>query len=199
MQNLHFRLRRPAASRPAAGLQRLGAGKVTGRTRIYSRPGARRSKNLSVVNLFRPAGIPGADEDKVIMRILVVEDDFISRRLLCRYLETFGECDVAVNGNEAVAAVRQSLTAGEPYDLVCLDIMMPGLSGHETLQEVRRLEAQQGGGGRIRIIMTTALEDKETVARAFAAQADGYVTKPIDKRRFIETLRDLGMEPVLRS
>lgn len=159
----------------------------------------RRTKNLSDIKLFRPAGpVVGAQEDKVIMRILVVEDDFISRRLLCRYLETFGECDVAVNGNEAVAAVRQSLTVGEPYDLVCLDIMMPGLSGHETLQEVRRLETQHGAERRVRVIMTTALEDKETVARAFAAQADGYVTKPIDKKRFIETLRELGMEPVLR-
>ncbi|HPF69740.1 MAG TPA: response regulator [Candidatus Krumholzibacteria bacterium] len=133
------------------------------------------------------------------MRILVVEDDFISRRLICRYLESFGECDVAVNGNEAVAAVRQALAGKAPYDLVCLDIMMPGLSGQETLREIRRLEASQGGGSATRVIMTTALEDKASVAEAFAAQADGYVTKPIDKRRFIETLKDMGLEPAVRA
>lgn len=129
------------------------------------------------------------------MRILVVEDDFISRRLLCRYLETFGECDVAVNGNEALAVLRQALEAGEPYDLVCLDIMMPGLSGQETLQELRKLEAARGLESGTKVIMTTALEDKESVAKAFAAQADGYVTKPVDKRRFVETIRELGLEP----
>lgn len=129
------------------------------------------------------------------MRILVVEDDFISRRLLCRYLETFGECDVAVNGNEALAVLRQALDTGERYDLVCLDIMMPGLSGQETLQELRRLEAASGLESGTKVIMTTALEDKESVAKAFAAQADGYVTKPVDKRRFVETIRELGLEP----
>lgn len=128
------------------------------------------------------------------MRILVVEDDFISRRLLCRYLETFGECDVAVNGNEALAVLRQALDAGEPYDLVCLDIMMPGLSGQETLQELRKLESERGLANGAKVIMTTALEDKESVAKAFAAQADGYVTKPVDKRRFVETIRELGLE-----
>ena len=129
------------------------------------------------------------------MRILVVEDDFISRRLLCRYLDSFGECDVAINGNEALAAVRQALDAGDPYDLVCLDIMMPGLSGQETLQELRKLETSRGAPARTRVIMTTALEDQESVAKAFAAQADGYVTKPVDKRRFVETLKELGLEP----
>lgn len=133
------------------------------------------------------------------MRILVVEDDFISRRLICRYLESFGECDVAVNGNEAVAAVRQALAGKASYDLVCLDIMMPGLSGQETLREIRRLEASCGCGGGSRVIMTTALEDKESVAEAFAAQADGYVTKPIDKRRFLETLKDMGLEPAVHA
>ena len=47
------------------------------------------------------------------MHILVVEDDYISRRLLCRYLEPFGECDVAVNGEEAVAAVKRAVEKGE--------------------------------------------------------------------------------------
>jgi len=133
------------------------------------------------------------------MRILVVEDDFISRRLLCRYLDSFGECDVAVNGNEALAAVRQALDAGDPYDLVCLDIMMPGLSGQETLQELRKLEEGRGGEARTRVIMTTALEDQESVSKAFAAQADGYVTKPVDKRRFVETLSELGLEPATQG
>lgn len=129
------------------------------------------------------------------MQILVVEDDFISRRLLCRYLEPFGECDVAINGNEALAAVRNALNSGSNYDLICLDIMMPGISGQETLEQIRSLEADHnlGKGFGARVIMTTALEDEDTVNQAYAAEADGYVTKPIDKKRFQAVLDELGL------
>jgi two-component system chemotaxis response regulator CheY len=129
------------------------------------------------------------------MRILVVEDDFISRRLLCRYLEAYGECDVAINGNEALAAVRHAIDSGNNYDLICLDIMMPGITGHEALEQIRALEAKHGlvKGRGSRVIMTTALEDESSVKQAYAAAADGYVTKPIDKKRFLSVLHGLGL------
>ncbi|MCP4571788.1 MAG: response regulator [bacterium] len=129
------------------------------------------------------------------MQILVVEDDFISRRLLCRYLESYGECDVAINGNEALAAVRQALASGGNYDLICLDIMMPGITGQEALERIRALEADHnlGKGFGARVIMTTALEDEDSVQQAYEAEADGYVTKPIDKKRFQAVLEELGL------
>lgn len=129
------------------------------------------------------------------MRILVVEDDFISRRLLCRYLEAYGECDVAINGNEALAAVRHAIEAGNTYDLICLDIMMPGITGQEALEQIRALETERGfGPGKgSRVIMTTALEDESSVKQADDAGADGYVTKPIDKKRFVSVLLELGL------
>jgi two-component system, chemotaxis family, chemotaxis protein CheY len=129
------------------------------------------------------------------MRILVVEDDFISRRLLCRYLQASGECDVAVNGNEAVGAFKQSLMQGERYDLVCLDIMMPGIDGQETLKRMRALEQEHGvdDARRARVIMTTALEDHDSVLAAFSNACDGYVVKPIEKRKFLETLASIGL------
>jgi two-component system chemotaxis response regulator CheY len=130
------------------------------------------------------------------MRILVVEDDFISRRLLCRYLQAVGECDVAVNGNEAIGAFKQMLMSGARYDLVCLDIMMPGMDGQETLKRLRALEAEEGivEGERCRVIMTTALEDQTNVMAAFSNAADGYVVKPIEKRKFLETLTTIGLD-----
>lgn len=129
------------------------------------------------------------------MNILVVEDDFISRRLLCRYLEKTGNCDVAINGNEAVSAVHDAIDNGEPYDLICLDIMMPGMCGQEALTAIRRLESEHGihlGQGS-RVIMTTALEDHTTIRRAFNASADGYVVKPIEKQKLFKLLEELGL------
>lgn len=130
------------------------------------------------------------------MRILVVEDDFISRRLLCRYLQAVGECDVAVNGNEAVGAFKQTLLQGDRYDLVCLDIMMPGMDGQETLKRLRELEQEHGMGDdrRARVIMTTALEDQDNVLAAFSNACDGYVVKPIEKKKFLETLAKIGLD-----
>lgn len=130
------------------------------------------------------------------MRILVVEDDFISRRLLCRYLQAFGDCDVAINGQEAVAAVEQAVKDGEQYELICLDIMMPEMDGQETLLRIRALEQAEGldlGQG-AKIIMTTSLEDHKNIRSAFSASADGYVVKPIEKKKLISTIQDLGLE-----
>lgn len=129
------------------------------------------------------------------MRVLVVEDDFISRRLLCRYLEAHGECDVAVNGNEALSAFRQALASGHHYDLICLDIMMPGMDGQETLKRLRQIERDShiSAADEVKVIMTSALEDQENVVAAFANSCQGYVVKPIEKRKFLETLQEIGL------
>jgi two-component system, chemotaxis family, chemotaxis protein CheY len=64
------------------------------------------------------------------MRCLIVEDDFVGRKLMQKYLSDYGECDVAVDGEEAVEAFRQAVENETPYDLICLDIMMPNMNGH---------------------------------------------------------------------
>ena len=130
------------------------------------------------------------------MNILVVEDDFISRRLLCRYLEPYGDCDVAINGGEAVEAVAASLAANTHYDLICLDIMMPGMGGQEALSRIRKLECDSGlaVGMGAKVVMTTSLEDHENIRQAFSASADGYVVKPIEKKKFLATLQDMNLE-----
>ena len=63
------------------------------------------------------------------MKILIAEDDFASRKFMLRFLSKFGECDVTVDGMEAVDAFLMALDCDEGYDLVCLDIMMPELDG----------------------------------------------------------------------
>jgi two-component system chemotaxis response regulator CheY len=135
------------------------------------------------------------------MRILVVEDDFISRRLLCRYLEPLGSCDIAVDGTEGVLAVRQSLEANDRYDLICLDIMMPQMDGREVLSRVRALEREFeiAPDKAARIIMTTALEDCCNLMDDFRAQCDGYVLKPIDRKKLLETIQKTGLPTVIGS
>ncbi|HBR06758.1 MAG TPA: response regulator, partial [Desulfovibrio sp.] len=63
------------------------------------------------------------------MNILIAEDDFTSRRLLQNILAPYGESMITVNGEEAVEAFTLALEQGRPFDLVCMDIMMPVMDG----------------------------------------------------------------------
>lgn len=129
------------------------------------------------------------------MRTLIVEDDFTSRFLLQELLRGYGCCHVAVNGREAVEAVKAALRRGEPYDLICLDIMMPEVDGQQALREIRALEEGAGSasGYNVKIIMTTGLSDKVNVMQAFREQCDGYLVKPIDRRKLVDYLRQFGL------
>ncbi len=113
------------------------------------------------------------------MKILVAEDDFIARKVLCRFLLKYGEVDITENGQQALERFRHGLKNGPPYDLVCLDIMMPQLNGHETLQAMREAENRfTPDDSPCKIIMTTALDDSENILKSFDNQCSGYITKP---------------------
>ena len=129
------------------------------------------------------------------MKTLIAEDDFTSRLLLQGFLKNYGHSHVAVNGREATEAVRLALEADEPYDLICLDIMMPEMDGQEALRWIRKLEEAKGilSTKGAKIIMTTALGDLDNLMGAFGNLCDAYLTKPIQKAKMIETLRKLGL------
>ncbi len=129
------------------------------------------------------------------MRTLIVEDDFTSRLLMQELLKNYGPCHIAVNGREAVDAVTAALEANEPYDLICLDIMMPELDGQEALKQIRALESVGGtvSTDGMRILMTTALNDVKNVSKAYSQLCDGYLTKPIEKAKLIDALCKLQL------
>ncbi len=134
------------------------------------------------------------------MKFLIVDDDPACRKLVKTILAPYAECDLAFDGGEAIDAVRLSLEDGQPYDLICLDIMMPGTDGHEALEAVRRLEAQHGihGSDGVKIIMTTALADSKHCIRAFRHGCESYVTKPIRAEKLLEQVRSLLGEALHR-
>ena len=76
------------------------------------------------------------------MKALVAEDDFASRKFITNYLSQFGECDATVDGMEVVDAFMMAYEDEEPYDLVCLDVMMPVLDGYQVLKAIRDIEAE---------------------------------------------------------
>jgi two-component system chemotaxis response regulator CheY len=129
------------------------------------------------------------------LKILLAEDDFASRKFMMRFLEKYGECDVTVDGMEAVEAFKMALEAKEGYDLVCLDIMMPVLDGYQALSQIREIEKEYGvpEKERVKIIMTTALNEKRNVTKAFELGCTAYAGKPIDQDKFENVLRKLEL------
>ncbi|MGB3210138.1 MAG: response regulator [Desulforhopalus sp.] len=131
------------------------------------------------------------------LHILIVEDEFISRTLLKEMLTPVGDCDVVTNGREAVEIIEQSYSvSGKKYDLVCLDIMMPKMSGHEVLREMRKIEKAKGISGvdAAKVLMVTALDDAKNIMEALVeGRCEAYLTKPLSRARLEEQLRNLQL------
>lgn len=130
------------------------------------------------------------------MKCLIAEDDFISRRVLSELLSPYFNCEIAVDGEETVASFKLAHEAKKPYDLICLDIMMPRLDGREALRQIRALEKEMGvpGNCEAKIIMTTALDDAKTVFDTYyQGGATAYLVKPISKTKLLAEIRSLGL------
>lgn len=129
------------------------------------------------------------------MKILLAEDDFATRKFMANFMSRYGECDVTVDGMEAVDAFMMALEMDEPYDLVCLDIMMPVMDGYQALMGIRNLEKEREipKEKAVKVIMATALNDQKNVKMAFDLGCTIYSGKPIDEARFEQALKKLGL------
>lgn len=128
------------------------------------------------------------------MNCLIVEDEPTGLALLERYLKPFGQITTAVDGLEAVGKFREAVQKGEPFQFVCLDIMLPGMNGQAVLREMRAIE--KGGGLKegtaARIVMTTSLDDKDNLLEAISL-CDAYLVKPIHMSDLMFYLQRFGL------
>lgn len=129
------------------------------------------------------------------MRILIAEDDQTSAEYMLGLMGRYGECTVTRDGRQAVDAFAAAQAEGRPYQVLCLDIMMPVLGGQEVLLAIRALEKKLGvkPGQEAKVVMTTALGDVRSVMSAYREGATAYITKPIMPERMFETLKNLGI------
>jgi len=130
------------------------------------------------------------------MKALIVDDDFYSRNMIHEILRMVAKCDIAVNGEEAIEAFRRGLLDGDPYDLICLDLLMPELDGQQALREIRTLEQENGVAhqNESKVIVTTMLADeKETHDAFFLGGATSYLVKPIDESKLMNEIKSLGL------
>jgi len=128
----------------------------------------------------------GSGADNAVMdssledaRILIAEDDDNIRNLVASYLRLSGFETVAVpDGTSAVAKVA----GGEAFDLVVLDLMLPGMGGLEACREIRRVKP-------LPVLMLTALGEEDDRVRGFELGADDYVVKPFSPRELVARVR----------
>ncbi len=130
------------------------------------------------------------------MKFLIAEDDLISRKVMRNYLIPYGECDIVVNGREALDAFNEAIKKNEPYDLVCMDIMMPNMDGMQAIKEIREMENSLGikSGDGVKVIIISAVESPETVFDTIIKEGSfGYLNKPVSREHLLEELKILGL------
>ncbi|HZS65415.1 MAG TPA: ATP-binding protein [Xanthobacteraceae bacterium] len=122
------------------------------------------------------------------LSILVAEDNEINALLARVLLTKLGHSPVlAGTGTTAVESWLAAHTAGQPYDLVLMDVHMPDVDGREATRRIRAIEAERGYP-RTRIIALTADAMAEDRDGCLAAGMDAFLTKPLDRERLAEAL-----------
>ena len=130
------------------------------------------------------------------MKTLIVEDDPVVSKMMHAMLAPFGECVLAFNGAEAIEKFQAEIDTPPLFDLVCLDIMMPSVSGHDVLKAIRAMEEERQilPPDTAKIIMTTALSDSKNIMGAFSNQCEAYLVKPIEYEQLVAKIRFLNLE-----
>ena len=129
------------------------------------------------------------------MKILVVDDEIVSREKMAKILSSFGEVKAVDDGSKAITAFSIAMQKNDPFGLITLDISMPGFDGNQVLGQIRELEKARGieGERRCKVIMVTAKADKGTVIVSLRTGCDDYVVKPFDRAAILEKMENLGL------
>ncbi|MBF0624706.1 MAG: response regulator [Magnetococcales bacterium] len=130
------------------------------------------------------------------MKTLIVDDQFENRKLLRDIMKPFGEYDMVSDGQQALELFEADLLDGHPFDLVLLDIMMPGMDGQMVLERIRAMEReyQVPSNAEAAVFMVSALDSPRAVMEAyFKGGCTDYLTKPVTRQALLDKLIDNGL------
>ncbi len=131
------------------------------------------------------------------MKILIADDELVSRKLMERIMAGYGECRAVDSGKAAMEAFKAAWENEQFFDLITLDISMPDMSGLDVLFQIRAMEKQKEvpANQRTVIIMVTASADKDTIVTAVQTGCNDYITKPFDLDIISKKLIKVGLIP----
>lgn len=114
------------------------------------------------------------------MKVLIVDDSPVESLFLSIFFEEIAQADCVNNGKDAVKMIQQAIECGKPYALVCLDIVMPGMDGYQTLKVIREMEKQHEVK-QTKIFMITSCDSPDQMIEASGGDSgcDDYIIKPV--------------------
>ena len=130
------------------------------------------------------------------MRILAVDDEFITINKLKLLLSDYGTCDAAETGQQSLDMFLAAHEESRPYDLIALDIQLPDMTGQDVLGKIRKWELENNAYSNdqeAKILMVTAMHDRDNILSSFRKGCEGYLTKPFDENKLKKSLTNLGI------
>lgn len=127
------------------------------------------------------------------MKALIVDDVEMNRELLAIFLEGRATSVFAESGEEALKQVEEALGAEAHFDLICMDISMPGMDGHEALRKIREAEESSGCKRAIVFMVTGSSSPDDMFDALINGGCDDYLTKPLMQQSFSDLLVKHGL------
>ncbi len=130
------------------------------------------------------------------MKILIVEDDLTTMEMMEGILSDYGSCDKAENGEKGIEMFESAIDDGQPYDLVCLDMLMPEMDGQEMLKLIRDKEKIMGikRDDEVEVIMTTTMDTPEHITETYyEGGCTSYLIKPVEAKKLIGMLKEFDL------
>ncbi|WP_035237100.1 HDOD domain-containing protein [Desulfobacter vibrioformis] len=131
------------------------------------------------------------------MKILIVDDEEISRKILLLKMKDMGTCVAVNSAKEALAELEKAKAEKHPFDVITLDVSMPVMNGQELLEHIRKKEVQNKipKNDRVKILMITARMNVGTINACIKRGCNGYLTKPVSQAQLAQSFSQMGFEP----
>ena len=137
---------------------------------------------------------PFADKGGLKMKIMIVDDEPVSRRIMAKTLAPIGKCTITDSGKKAIVLFEKAVKKKAPFELIILDISMPDISGIQVLNQIRTREKnlKTPKDGRAKIIMVTASMRRSVIRKCIRLGCNSYIAKPYNRAQIFRELERLG-------
>ncbi len=140
--------------------------------------------------------LPALPSKENSMKILIVDDEKISRKILVSKMKNLGTCVAVGDPKRGLVEIAEAAKKGEPFDLITLDVSMPGMDGKQVLKHIRsgEITAKVPKEERVKILMVTARMNMNTIKSCIKMGCNGYLTKPVSRFQLLQNLGKMGFD-----